>query len=107
MQSKKSLCLGFFNGWFGIVYDSKKYATLHLFEMKQKKQNEKLTSKFKRYFSTYSSKVDLIVQNNKLNLISFIGGYLEVINMDKVNDHYGQFVKSIKPNEIQMWASPQ
>jgi hypothetical protein len=27
--------------------------------------------------------------------------------MDKVNDHYGEFIKSIKSNEIQMWSSPE
>jgi hypothetical protein len=48
-----------------------------------------------------------MIQNGKLNVISFIGGYLEAINMDKVNDHYGEFIKSIKSNEIQMWSSPE
>jgi WD40 repeat protein len=39
LQTKKSLCLGFVQDWFGIVYESKNYATFHLFEMKEKKEN--------------------------------------------------------------------
>ena len=46
-----------------------------------------------------------MISNNKLSIICLVGGFLEAIDMKKAKETYGEHVKSIKPNEIQMWSN--
>lgn len=71
----------FIKDWFGIVYESKGYATLHLFEMKEKKGKEVINSKFKRYFNTFSFGVDFMICKNELTIVSMICGSLKALDM--------------------------
>ena len=43
-------------------------------------------------------------QNDKLLVISLMGGFLEVLDMRKAKEKYGEHVKKLKPHEIQMWT---
>lgn len=90
--------------WFGIIYNEKNQATLHLFKMKKKEEKEVINSKFKRYFNTYSFGVDFMVKKGELTLVSLIGAEMKALDIKIFEATHAEEKRTIRHNELRMWV---